>query len=226
MKFSTEGVEVAIAAIASAIAAPLQDGKKVLWLTSGGSCIRPQVAVMAKLRELPSEQLAGLRILPVDERYGPVGHENSNSEQMRQASFDPGTAQWFDVLEGKPMAATVEEYANTAADLMAESSTVVASLGMGPDAHTAGLLPHSPVFTDTTSSVVGYSWSDYERMTLGVEFLLQIDIVFLLAYGESKKAALERLHSNTEPIEDVPAKLLYDLPNVTVYNDFIRSERT
>lgn len=224
MKFSTEGVEAAVDAIAKAISESLSGDKKVLWLVSGGSCISPQVQIMHKLSVLPESQLTGLSVLLVDERYGAPGHANSNDEQLLQAGFDPGNAQWHKVNNGLPFAETVAAYSKTAADLFAGSDKVIVTLGMGPDAHTAGLLPDSPVFTDTAATVVGYNWSDYQRMTLGIEYLLQVTQTFVLAYGESKRTALTRLQANTEPIEALPAKILYDLPDVTVYNDYIKTE--
>jgi 6-phosphogluconolactonase/glucosamine-6-phosphate isomerase/deaminase len=224
MKFSTEGVEAAVDAIAKAISESLSGDKKVLWLVSGGSCISPQVQIMHKLSVLPESQLTGLSVLLVDERYGAPGHANSNDEQLLQAGFDPGNAQWHKVNNGLSFAETVAAYSKTAADLFAGSDKVFATLGMGPDAHTAGLLPDSPAFEDTISTVIGYTWSDYERMTLGVEIILKIDLAYLLAYGESKKPALERLLHHNEPVEKLPAKLLYDLPDVTVYNDYIKTE--
>ncbi len=224
MKFTTTSVQEGIAAISNRVQMYLESDKKVLWLTSGGSAITVQVEIMKRLCENASDSLENLTILPVDERYGEYGHENSNSTQMRAAGFEPGDATWYDVLEKNlPMPETVSYYAQLAENAFATATTVVATLGMGPDAHTAGILPGSPAVTDTTSTVVGYSWSDYERMTLGIPTLLKINSAFLLAYGEAKKEALERLRKNEEPVEELPAKLLYDISDVTVYNDFIQT---
>ena len=223
MKFVTENSEYAIDNISSSLVNALANGT-VLWLTSGGSAITVQVEIMKHLRENASDGLGELTILPVDERYGEYGHENSNSTQMRAAGFEPGDATWYDVLEKNlPMSETISHYTELAENAFATATTVVATLGMGPDAHTAGILPGSPAVTDTTSTVVGYSWSDYERITLGIPMLLKIDSAFLLAYGEAKKEALERLRKNEEPVEELPAKILYDISDVTVYNDFIQT---
>lgn len=224
MKFTTTSVQEGIAAISNRVQMYLESDKKVLWLTSGGSATNVQVEIMKRLRENASDWLGSLTILPVDERYGEYGHENSNSAQMRAAGFEPGDATWYDVLEKNlPMSETISHYTELAENAFATATTVVATLGMGPDAHTAGILPGSPAVTDTTSTVVGYSWSDYERITLGIPTLLKINSAFLLAYGEAKKEALERLRKNEEPVEELPAKILYDITDVTVYNDFIQT---
>lgn len=221
----TEGVGVAEGAICSSIRGSLESGKRVLWLVSGGSCVGPQVKIMEKLRETLPDALSLLTVLPVDERYGEYGHQDSNSQQMRQAGFSPGSAAWIDVLsEHLPMPETVERYSQLASEAFASADVVTATLGMGADAHTAGILPGSPAVTDTVSTALGYTWSDYERMTLGIPMLLNINRVWLLAYGEGKKEALKRLQHNEEPIEKLPAKILYDIADVTVYNDYIQTE--
>ena len=226
MRFSKDTAGVAIDAISVNIGTELEHSMGVLWLVSGGSAILPQCEVMSRLRsKLSEEALEKLTILPVDERYGAYDHKLSNSAQMRRAGFEPGAATWHDVLDQRfPMTETVERYTELAEAAFAEARTVIATLGMGSDAHTAGLLPASPAVTDTISTVVGYSWTDYERMTLGSRMLRQIDLADVLAYGESKRTALERLQQNGEPFGSMPAKLLYELPEVTVYNDFIESE--
>lgn len=224
MKFTKDSVEDAVQAVFERIAQALKADQHVLWLTSGGSCIAAQVDVMERLRETLPEEIARLTVMPVDERFGSTGHADSNSEQMRKAGFNAGRATWHDVLSNSlPLQETITHYSEIAAEAFAGADVVVATLGMGPDAHTAGCLPESPAVTDTVSTVVGYEWSDYTRMTLGISELLKINVAFLLAYGESKKEALERLHANNEPVEKLPAKILYDIADVTVYNDYIQT---
>ncbi|MCA9327574.1 6-phosphogluconolactonase [Candidatus Saccharibacteria bacterium] len=224
MHFSTERVELAVGAPASAVATELQAGKRVLWLVSGGSAVGAQVQIMYRLGVACGDFLENLHILPVDERYGPVGHADSNSEQMRKAGFNPAAANWHDVLTGSSMQDTVHAYGQLAEKLYDDAAAVIATLGLGPDGHTAGVLPHSPATNDPNSSVVGYEWSDHQRMTLDLSLLREIDQAFVLAYGETKETAIQRLVANTEPLVDLPAKVLYDIPTVTVYNDFVESE--
>jgi 6-phosphogluconolactonase/glucosamine-6-phosphate isomerase/deaminase len=99
-------------------------------------------------------------------------------------------------------------------------------LGLGTDAHTAGVLPGSPAVEPTDHFVVGYAWTDYQRMTSSLTALRRIAIVWLLAYGEAKAEALRRLYDNAEPLCELPGAILYELPEVYVYNDAIESEGT
>jgi 6-phosphogluconolactonase/glucosamine-6-phosphate isomerase/deaminase len=100
----------------------------------------------------------------------------------------------------------------------------MATMGLGQDGHTAGILPDSASVQDDTSAVVGYDWVDYKRMTFGLASLRRVQSAYVFAYGESKREALNRLQSNQEPLTSLPAKILYNIPNVTVYNDCITSE--
>ena len=225
MKFTKTDVKIATEDITKALQEALGKGSPVLWLVSGGSAVTTQVAVMERLSRTLPDKLANLTILPVDERYGAPGHSDSNSEQMRLAGFAPETATWVDVLRGGgTISETLEQYKTLVEDSFAKAKLVIATLGLGADGHTAGILPDSPAVLDTTTTVIGYDWSDYMRMTLGLAQLTQIDRAFVLAYGDAKCPALQRLHDNQEVISSLPAKVLYDIPTVTVYNDCIESE--
>jgi 6-phosphogluconolactonase/glucosamine-6-phosphate isomerase/deaminase len=225
MVFTRERPETAVSNIAATIATALTDGKQVLWLVSGGSAISLQVSILEAIKRDASDNLSKLIILPVDERFGPYNHVDSNTAQLREAGFDPNPAQWSDILLQSPtLKEASSHYASQAEAAFAAAQLTIATLGLGTDAHTAGLLPYSPALADTVSSVVAYNWDDYVRMTMGVGLITRIDSAFVLAYGESKQTALERLLSATEPIEALPAKVLYEISNVTVYNDFVESE--
>lgn len=180
---------------------------------------------MQALRTHCADKLDGLAILPMDERYGAPGHENSNTEALRHAGFDPGAATWVDVLmHDVSFEQTVSFYNEVAATALSNAGIVIGQFGLGNDAHTAGILPGSPAVTATDTTVAGYEWEDYTRMTLTRTALKQVHVAYMLAYGEGKKDALERLHKNTETISELPAKLLYDIPEIHVYNDAIKSE--
>ena len=112
MKFTAQQARVAISDIESQLQTYLEQSKSVLWLTSGGSAIAIQVEIMNRLHAAAPEKLSSMMIMPVDERYGVYGHENSNTSQMRAAGFKPGRATWYDVLEQNlPMSETVNRYA-------------------------------------------------------------------------------------------------------------------
>ena len=114
---------------------------------------------------------------------------------------------------------TVSFYSDVATTAFANAGVVVAQFGLGPDAHVAGLLPDSPAISAEPVVVIGYEWSDYIRLTLSPEMLKTVHVGYVPAYGENKRTALKRLKKNDESFEKLPAKLLYDLPEVYVYTD-------
>lgn len=225
MKFLRDGQGAAEQHIAKAICDGLQAGKRVVWLVSGGSNIAVQNAVMDLLQDHASRQLDNLTILPIDERYGKPDHQDSNIQQLREAGLKAEPAVLIDVLaHDLPFDQTVDFYNEATAAALASADIVIGQLGLGADGHIAGIKPDSPATKVDNSTVAGYNWSDYQRMTLMPAALRQITIAFLVAYGADKQQKLKELQTRALPFSKLPAVLLYDLPEVYVYNDQIESE--
>ncbi len=225
MKFSKQSPDEVVPVIAEIINKALHSGKPVLWLVCGGSNIDTQVSVMQRLCVENTELLKNLTILPMDERYGEPGHADSNYRQMKEAGFNSGKANWYDVLaQDAPLSKTVEQYARLVEDAFAQSQYVLGTFGMGADGHTAGVLPYSPAVTDVEATVVGYQAPGLTRMTVTPSWLVRCTVAFVLAYGEAKAEALASLKDHELSLEAMPAGLLYDIPEVTVYNDYISDE--
>lgn len=203
--------------IGSELARLLETGP-VLWLVSGGSNIAIQKEAMANVGEFQSSQLT---IIPVDERYGPYGHASSNSAAMRKAGFDPKQATWIDILEDNP---SIEEAtARLAAHLsesVAKEATIVATLGIGNDGHTAGVLPGS-IGVNSPEVAVWYHADDFERITLTLTALRDYgDYVYVSAFGEGKKPALKLLVATPGGSLDItPALILRDINRATLFTD-------
>lgn len=226
MEFVEDDKAAAAQAVAQAICDGLASDKRVLWLVSGGSNIAVEKQVMDLLRDHAAGSLDKLAIIPVDERYGAPGHEDSNVRQLRAAGFDAGGATLVDVLvHGTPFEQTVSFYTDVMAAALSNAGLVVAQLGMGPDGHIAGIKPRSPAAEADESTVAGYKWDDYERLTLMPAALRQADKAFLLAYGTDKKPMLQKLYEQSADFKDLPAMLLYELPDVTVYSDYVAGSR-
>ncbi len=224
MQFLREDKAAAIEAITLRLQSELAAKKRVLWLVCGGSNIEAEAAVMKRLNAESADLLGGLAILPTDERFGPVGHADSNYRQLQQAGFEPGTATWVDVLlHDVPLAETVSFYNDVAATAFANASVIIGVFGMGANAHIAGMQPGSPAVAAGYPSVVGYPWEDFTRLTLTAEKLKHIQTAYVLVYGD-KHEALVRLQRNEEDFEQMPAKVLYDIPEVYIYNETVESK--
>ena len=225
MKFIHEGPDKAATAAAKLLAKNITAKKPVIWLVCGGSNILTEVAIMKQLRKTSDANLGRLLILPMDERYGAPGHKDSNYVQLKQAGFDPGDAMWIDVLaRDLPLAETVDYYSGLVQNAFPAAASIIGVFGLGTDGHTAGVLPKSPAVYEEVATVVGYDSPPFVRLTLAPSELIRTTTAFVLAYGETKLAPLQRLQANTEPIEKLPSRLLYDISEVYVYNDQLESE--
>jgi 6-phosphogluconolactonase/glucosamine-6-phosphate isomerase/deaminase len=80
----TTSWEDGIADLTAHLITELRAGKRVLWLLSGGSNIRAIVEVMDSIDDSLTPNLS---LLLADERFGPVGHHDSNWQQLLDAGF-------------------------------------------------------------------------------------------------------------------------------------------
>jgi len=219
LRFVRTTPEEAVVAVADALATELLAGKKVLWLISGGSNTEWQIASLdnVRRRQISVERLT---ILPIDERFGPWGHADSNMQRFR-AGARLDEEQLVDILDrGLSLHQTADYYGKTAQDLFGWSDVVIGQFGIGSNGHTAGIQPHSPAVTDAEVWAVGFEWTDYQRLTLTPFALSQIDQAVALVFWPDKVTALRDLQAGSKPLDDVPARVLESIP-CTIYNDLI-----
>lgn len=195
----------------------LKVGQKVLWLVSGGSNIGSTVSI---LNRIDGDLTANLSIMLMDERYGKPGHSDSNWQQLMQAGFSPKKAHLMPVLlSNSGLEQTAMHYNNTAAQAFAENDVSIAQLGMGPDGHIAGILPHTVASKPNQQLVIGYEHKPFHRLTLSFSALEMMDAIYLFAFGQSKKEAILKLQNEGLSPDDQPAQFLKQLPEVYLYSD-------
>jgi 6-phosphogluconolactonase/glucosamine-6-phosphate isomerase/deaminase len=194
----------------------LLDKKPVLWLVSGGSNVPISVTVMSNL---PKQLTERLTILLIDERFGSVGHVDSNAEQLRRAGFNPQQANFIKVLSGQSWPDTVTQYNQIVQTQFDQHSAIIGQFGIGADGHTAGLLPHSPATVVTDRLVTGYQGPDYQRITLTFPALRQVQTAYVFAYGANKLTALQQLKDENLALKTQPAQIFKVLTQAYIYND-------
>ena len=202
--------------IASAISKHLKAGETVSWFLSGGSAIQLAVKVSAALHGTDAGKLS---ISLIDERHGPAGHADSNWKQLQDAGFSVADARLIPVLDGSDLPSTAEHFSATVADLL-QADYKIAILGIGPDGHTAGILPGTEAVT-AKGLVVGYKTDQHNRVTMTVQALEQLNEAVVYAMGEAKKPTLQQLRDQDVPLDQQPAQLLKHITNVTIFNDQI-----
>jgi 6-phosphogluconolactonase len=192
----------------------LIDNKKVLWLVPGGSAIKVATAVA---QSLSIENLTHLRVSLTDERYGPVGHADSNWPQLEAAGFKLDGATMQPVLIGEDLQQTTRSFARTLAADLASVDCSLALIGMGPDGHICGIKPGS-VAVASQQLAASYKSDDFIRITTTSKLLEKLDEAVVYAVGEAKWPQLDTLDKEVDP-KTQPAQLLKRVKSVIIFND-------
>jgi 6-phosphogluconolactonase/glucosamine-6-phosphate isomerase/deaminase len=134
--------------LAERIINALHAGQQVLWLVPGGSSIAVAAAASHILR---GKDLRLLTVSLTDERYGEVGHADSNWQQLSDTGFSLPGASLVPVLEkGEDRDLTTEQYGESLRGLLKKADYALGFFGIGADGHTAGILPGSPALEADT----------------------------------------------------------------------------
>lgn len=163
------------------------------FAVSGGHTPWVMFARLAGI-ELPWEKVT---IFQVDERVAPDGDPDRNLTHLRQ-SLPAGAA-----ADIRPMPVAQNDL-DRAADEYAHSLPAafdLVHLGLGPDGHTASLVPGDPVLEVSNRDVaVTGVYQGRRRMTLTYPVLERAPNVLWLITGEDKTDALQRLQAGDRSI--------------------------
>ncbi|MDB5163625.1 MAG: hypothetical protein JWS12_242 [Candidatus Saccharibacteria bacterium] len=202
-------------AIAQKLLAALADDQHVLWLVPGGSAI----AVAARVSQLLSGvNLQCLSMTLTDERYGPVGHADSNWQQLKAAGFALPGAHLVPVLIGKDLPSTTEAFAQQLAALLHNASYSLGLFGIGPDGHTAGILPGSLAVT-SSALAASYDAGNFQRISMTPLAIAKLDAAVVYATGEAKQPVLDALEQSLS-LDKQPAQSLKTISELNIYNDY------
>ncbi len=155
---------------------------------SGGRTPWAMLAMLSDAEAMPWEKT---ELFQVDERVAAPGGEDRNLTHLvlglslgNQAALRPMPVTQRD-LEG-----AAREYEGSLPDRLD-----LVHLGLGPDGHTASLVPDDPVLevSDRRVAVTGTEYQGHRRMTLTYPALAEARGIVWLVTGESKREALVRL---------------------------------
>ena len=159
------------------------------------------------LRALANEHVAWdtIQIVQVDERIAPAGNSDRNlthlQETLKQTLLRPEQIHAMPVESGDLQAAA-KEYERTLSGLAGSPPVLdLVHLGLGPDGHTASLVPGDAVL-DVTNHDVGLTgtYQGRRRMTLTYPILNRARRVLWLVSGAEKATALQRLQAGDRSI--------------------------
>jgi 6-phosphogluconolactonase len=148
----------------------------------------------------------GVEILQVDERVAPAGDPDRNATHIAESLLARAPLGREQVhlmpVESADLSAAAESYARTLATLGGSPAVLdLAHLGLGPDGHTASLVPGDPVLDVTASDVaITGPYQSHRRMTLTYPALNRARRVLWLVTGDDKPAMLAKLRAGDRTI--------------------------
>jgi 6-phosphogluconolactonase len=148
----------------------------------------------------------GLHLVQVDERVAPDGHPDRNWTHLSDSLLDHVPLRPDQVhpmpVQSPDLEAAVAQYARVLEEIGGQSQILdLVHLGLGPDGHTASLVPGDPVLdvTDADVAITGV-YQGRRRMTLTYPILNRSRRILWVVTGGEKVAMLGRLRAGDESI--------------------------
>jgi 6-phosphogluconolactonase len=160
------------------------------------------------LRALANESMPweAVHVVQVDERVAPEGHPDRNLTHLRESLLQHAPLRPDQIygmpVEAADLEAAAREYAMTLRNIAGSPPVIdLVHLGLGPDGHTASLVPGDPVLNvvDADVAVTG-TYQGRRRMTLTYPALNRSRGILWLVTGEEKSEMLRRLLDRDQSI--------------------------
>jgi 6-phosphogluconolactonase len=168
---------------------------RFILAVSGGHTPWQMLRVLAKA-ELP---WGSMHIVQVDERVAPANDPDRNLTHLRESLLEHAPLRPEHIyampVESADLVAAAERYALTLQQIAGSPPVLdLVHLGLGPDGHTASLVPGDPVLSviDSDVALTGV-YQGRRRMTLTYPILNRARRILWLVTGKDKIAALARL---------------------------------
>jgi 6-phosphogluconolactonase len=153
------------------------------------------------LRALADEKVPweNVHVAQVDERVAPAGNADRNLKHLRESLIEHSPLRPQQILampvEWPDLDAAAKRYAMTLREIAGSPPVLdLVHLGLGPDGHTASLVPGDPVLnvTDSDVALTGV-YQERRRLTLTYPILNRSRRILWLVTGKDKVTALARL---------------------------------
>jgi 6-phosphogluconolactonase len=174
--------------IAAAGAVAVADHGSFSFAMSGGRSPWSMLAILGELEQMPWRET---ELFQVDERIASPGSDERNLTHMvlglsmdHQPSLRPMP------VTQRDLDAAAHEYENSLPDRID-----LVHLGLGPDGHTASLVPGDPVLevTDRRVAMTTDEYQGHRRMTLTYRALAEARQIVWLVTGAEKRDPLQQL---------------------------------
>jgi len=155
------------------------------------------------LRALAQEEMPwkGVHVVQVDERVAPSGHTDRNLTHLRESLLEHAPLRPEQIygmpVDDSDLEAASARYAHTLREIAGSPPVLdLVHLGLGPDGHTASLVPGDPVLdiNDADVALTGL-YQGRRRMTLTYPILNRSRFVLWVVTGSEKAGMLPRLQA-------------------------------
>lgn len=150
-----------------------------------------------------------------DERYVPFTDPDNNGAMAKKVLFDPlriPDANIFYMNTSLPPTESATKYSQRILSHFKKKPLQfdLVLLGLGDNAHTASLFPHTPVLKEHKALVRSVYLEDQQvnRITLTAPLINEAHHIAFLVYGESKAKAVQAVLKGKRDIENYPAQLI------------------
>src|SRR5881396_1057277 len=192
----------AAAAIAAAARAAIATRGRFALAVSGGHT--PWIM----LRALAGEDIpwAGVHVCQVDERVAPDGHTDRNLTHLRASLLQHAPLRPEQIhampVETADLQAAATQYAFALREIAGSPPVLdLVHLGLGPDGHTASLVPGDPVLDVTGRDVaVTGVYQGRNRLTLTYPVINRARLILWLVTGREKVPMYKRLLAGDQTI--------------------------
>lgn len=201
--------------------------RPLLFLSSGGSCLK-----LLDLELVPTDA-SSWTVSVLDEQYVPTADDRNYFQLVQLPFFGAATERGASSFD--PYGGTAKEAGKRFDGFLKQwlsqhpSGRIVATVGIGADAHTMGIVPFDDpmrfehLFNDTEVLAVGYEteYGDYPtRVTSTFPLLRRAADVIIFAVGREKCDAVQHLFSTDKNTHRFPALTLKRLISATLCTDF------
>lgn len=182
---------------------------------AGGSTPRALYYLLSGLEFRDRVDWSKIRFFFGDERNVPPTSSESNFRMAKESLFDPLDRDDLKVFrwmtENESPARVASEYAETLKREFGGFPVFdLVLLGLGPDAHTASLFPHSPALDEKHQTAVA-NWVEKlndHRFTLSLSVFNKARNVILLVAGPDKAEAVDLVLEGERNLQEYPAQAL------------------
>ena len=140
-----------------------------------------------------------VHVVQVDERVAPAGHTDRNLTHLSESLLDhsplPPDQLYAMPVESPNLEAAADSYAATLRTIAGEPAVIdLVHLGLGPDGHTASLVPGDPVLdVDNADVALSGPYQGRRRMTLTYPILNRARRILWVVTGAEKAGMVNRL---------------------------------